>query len=237
MRFRSIFLVAASTCAIGLAVPSNASAAIAPTSMGYDLAASTSVQDPSVATVSGDTVSYKIITDSSGMPSIVDNLPGLTSTIVNNFDQYVVYNSTTDSFTLKLPPRQFDPAQVKIVQQAVSHANQDASSSDSGMAAFNAQVAARTSTRHGGVHRHWWGFTFWLDEWATNRLQAIVDTGAGAAWVAAELTSWTGIGGLSASAIAALLALTGGIVWLCDWNDRGINFEHVWGGPSWCWPR
>ena len=238
MRLRSIALTVTSVCVIGLAVPSSAGAAtVAATSTGYDLAASASVSDPSVAVVSGDATDYKLITDGSGAPYLVDNLPGLTSSVVNTFDQYVVYSPTTDQFTLKLPAKQFDPGQVQIVQQAVAFANKDATSSDSGMAAFNASVDAKKSSRHGGVHRHWWGFTFWLDEWATNRLEAAIATGSGAAWVAAELTSWTGIGGLSAGAIAALLALTGGAVWLCDWNGRGINFEHVWGGPSWCWPR
>lgn len=238
MKF-SVVGAAAIACALSVGIPSTSSAATeALTSVGYDLSTSapSAVSDPSPFAVESTPGTYKVITDSAGNPIIVESVPGLTAEIVNTFDQYVKYDAAADRFILKLPAKQFDPAQVKIVQDSVSQANKDATSSDGGMASFNASVAANKSTRHGGVHRHWWGLTLWLDEFATNRLEAALATGSGASWVAAEVTSWTGIGGLTAGAIAAILAATGGIVWLCDWNGRGINIEESWWG-SWCWPR
>jgi uncharacterized protein YraI len=91
---------------------------------------------------------------------------------------------------------------------------------------------------HGGVTKHWWGFTLWIDHGATGRLEALIAAGAGIAAVAAELTSWTGIGGVSGAGIAALLALGAGAIHLCDWRENGVNF-HVTYFPqaAACWPR
>ncbi|AEV86070.1 Wall-associated protein [Actinoplanes sp. SE50] len=94
--------------------------------------------------------------------------------------------------------------------------------------------------RHGGFSRHWWGISLYLTEWATNRLMRGFAAGSGVAWAAAELTSWTGIGGVTGGAIAALLAAMGGGIWLCDWNDRGVGFHYTYpwyGGAFWCWAR
>ncbi|MFI5933073.1 DNRLRE domain-containing protein [Actinoplanes sp. NPDC051494] len=94
--------------------------------------------------------------------------------------------------------------------------------------------------RHGGFKRHWWGISLYLTEWATNRLMRGLAAGSGIAWVAAELTSWTGIGGLTGGAIAALMAAMGGAIWACDWHDRGVGFHYTYpwyGGGFWCWPR
>lgn len=240
MRLQLALAAVAASATIALAAPPLASAAtMAPTSTGYDLAASASaIQDPSIAVVSSDPSTYKVLTDSNGAPFIADNLPGLTASVVNTFDQYVTYNAASDSFTLKLPPKQFDPGQVSVVQQAIADANKDGTSSDSGMAAFNASVDAKKSSRHGGVHRHWWGWTIWIDHWATVKLQGLLYGGAAAAAIAAEFTSWTGIGGLTGGMIAAILGAAGWAVsYVCDWNGRGVNFEHIKGGPTWCWPR
>lgn len=239
MRLRHAAVAVASVCAIGMVAPSVANAATpAATSTGYDLAASAiAVQDPSVSAVSADSSGYKVMTDSSGSPYLMDNLAGMTPAVVNTFDQYVTYNASSDSFTLKLPAKQFDPSQVKVVQEAITQANKDTASSDTGIAAFNTNVTAMKSSRHGGVHRHWWGWTIWIDNYATGKLQKLFWAGAGAAAIAAEFTSWTGIGGVTAGMIGAILGAIGAFLGVCNWNGRGINFEHVWGGATWCWAR
>lgn len=41
------------------------------------------------------------------------------------------------------------------------------------------------------IRWYWYGFTLYLSEWATNRVEAALAVGCGAAWLAAEITSWT----------------------------------------------
>lgn len=55
------------------------------------------------------------------------------------------------------------------------------------------------------IRWYWYGFTLYLSEWATGRVEAALAVGA--AWLAAEITSWTGIGGITGGGIVALLAL------------------------------
>lgn len=88
------------------------------------------------------------------------------------------------------------------------------------------------------IRWYWYGFTLYLSEWATSRVERALAAGCGAAWLAAEITSWTGIGGLTGGAIAALLALGEGGLWLCDWNDAGVGLHFLYFPPGmWCWPR
>lgn len=69
-------------------------------------------------------------------------------------------------------------------------------------------------------------------------MEAALAAGCGAAWLAAEITSWTGIGGLTGGAIATLLALGSAGVWLRDWNNAGVGLHFLYYPPSmWCWPR
>jgi RHS repeat-associated protein len=89
----------------------------------------------------------------------------------------------------------------------------------------------------GGVSSNWFGTTIWFDEFSTQRLEAMFAFGSGAAWTAAEVTAWTGVGGLTGGAIAAILAAAAGGLWLCDWNGRGVQIEITRIGVPLCLPR
>jgi hypothetical protein len=97
-------------------------------------------------------------------------------------------------------------------------------------------VPPRT-VRHGGVTQTLLHTSIWLDEFATSILVKGLFAGSGAAWVAAEVTSWTGVGGLSGGAIAAILALGGALIALRDLNGRGIVLLSGIIPPSGCLPR
>lgn len=156
--------------------------------------------------------------------------------LIAKVDRYVKLDRNR-KFVLNVPASvaAADPAAFAEATEAINLAN-------AVQLPANADVQDGTVTvlaSHGGFSSHWWGFTVWLDHWATGRLVAGVAAGSGAAWVAAELTAWTGIGGLSGGAIAALLALGAGGILVCDWNDNGINI-HIATIPTvvvWCWPR
>lgn len=75
---------------------------------------------------------------------------------------------------------------------------------------------------HGGVTQTLLRTTIWLDEYATSILIKGLFVGSGVAWVAAEVTAWTGVGALAGGAVAAILALGGALIQLCDLRGQGI---------------
>jgi len=154
--------------------------------------------------------------------------------LIAKYDKYVSIKGEKYVFSAPAGAPQADKAEIL---SAVATANKSVSASIGTFAPSRGAQFFSSTTAHGGTNFHWWGYTIWLDKWATGRLEALVATGSGASWVAAELTSWTGIGGLGAGAIAALLAATGGVIWLFDWNNNAINFECLYVGESWVWAR
>ncbi|GAA3795979.1 hypothetical protein [Cellulomonas soli] len=90
---------------------------------------------------------------------------------------------------------------------------------------------------HGSATSYWWGWSIWLDHWATGRLTAVFNTAAAASGLTAAIMAWTGVGGGLAAVIAGVLWAGGAVFSLCDWNDRGINYKYVNGVGSVCWAR
>jgi hypothetical protein len=183
-------------------------------------------------------------TASSGV--ILNDVAGLTEQAILRYDRYVTY-SPSRGFVAAIPAKvvKSDPSGAATVRRSVAASNHTLSrltgtyvvSSAAGVTTVSSGGVVSLATRHGGINFSWWGITLWLDEYATNILVSGLAAGSGAAWVAAELTSWTGVGGLSGGAIAALLALGAAAIHLCDWNGRGVGFHLSYIGVGWCWAR
>ncbi|MFC6356584.1 hypothetical protein [Luethyella okanaganae] len=80
----------------------------------------------------------------------------------------------------------------------------------------------------------WYGWQLKIDSCKAAQLVASVSAGAGVATVAGLLTSWTGIGGISAGAIAAVLAAGAGFLAVCAAPGKGMILNLAWTGIPWC---
>ena len=96
----------------------------------------------------------------------------------------------------------------------------------------------------GGVNRlsfHWWGVRVDLDSYWTKKLLAAINTGAGAAGIAAALAAAGVIsspGALPAGVAAGILAIGSGVISFCA-NDNGVSLYVTYNGMPWCggfWP-
>lgn len=217
------------------AVAVSATMLTATTPAGAAIAAPSSLSTAGVATA-----------DASPSTGVGYNGESVDAALVAKFDRYVWYSETASRYTISVPAAvaKADAAGTATARAAVRAANH-ASLTGSYQVVSRGQVVtshglslqAPTYGKHGGISKHWWGISLWLDHWATGRLRAILATGGGIAAVAAALTSWTGVGGISGGAIAAILAFGSAALWLCDWHDRGVTLNaYIIGGVT-CWPR
>ena len=82
----------------------------------------------------------------------------------------------------------------------------------------------------GGVSakKRWYGVQINLSGREAEGLAWALATGSGAAWLAAELTSPTVIGGISFGVIAAAMALSAGAVGGLNWlkRSKGVSFNY-----------
>ena len=173
----------------------------------------------------------------------------LDQAVIARFDPYVTYAEGT-RYVLNAPADVVaaDPAGYAAAQATIANTNATLAqvtglkpngSNLSSARATGKSVSGDFLGTHGSASTHWWGVSVYLDHWATGRLAAVITVGAAASTVAALVTSWTGIGGLSAGGIAAILALGVSVIKACDWNDRGIGMHLEWVTVplSWCWAR
>ncbi len=210
-----------------------------------------SFAQPAFATVSksASIAVDSISAESGGSAELSRRFANLDSETIAKFDQYVNW-SRSGGFVAKVPGAvsEADPVAARAVAATIALSNKQLRSATGSITVETHQgvllLGGRASlssidrwTRHGGVTFSWWGITLWLDNYATNILVKGVAAGSGAAWVAAELTSWTGVGGLSGGAIAALLSLGAAGINACNWNDRGVGFHLAYVGVAWCWAR
>ena len=173
----------------------------------------------------------------------------LDPSVISRCDPYVTYTAST-RYVLNAPADVVaaDTAGYDAAQLAIANAN--ATSGElTGLkmgcqnvddALTGASKTVNASGSHGSGSVSWWGVSLYLDNWATNRIIAMIMGGAALSSAAAALTSWTGVGGLSGGAIAALFGLGAGALKICNWNDRGvgIHLERLTTIPlSWCWAR
>jgi hypothetical protein len=91
----------------------------------------------------------------------------------------------------------------------------------------------------GGVNKlsfHWWGIEVNLDSYWTKKLLAAINTGAGAAGIAAALAGAGVIsspGALPAGVAAGILAIGSGVISFCS-NDDGVSLYLTYTGMPWC---
>lgn len=174
-------------------------------------------------------------------PHSTSALPNSARLTAAQIAKYATYVSADASgrYTVSIPASVVaaDPAMARVVRSSVATANKQLTQSAVSVTASKAGMVATLGGTHGGGSINWWGVSLWLDETATNQLIALIGAGAATTKLVAVLTSWTGIGGLSATAIAAILTIGALAIHLCDWNGRGVNFHLAWIGPSWCSPR
>jgi hypothetical protein len=91
----------------------------------------------------------------------------------------------------------------------------------------------------GGVNKlsfHWWGVRVDLDSYWTKKLLAAINTGAGAAGIAAALAAAGVIsspGALPAGVAAGILAIGSGVIGFCS-NDNGVSLYVTYNGMPWC---
>jgi hypothetical protein len=79
---------------------------------------------------------------------------------------------------------------------------------------------------------HWWGFGLKLNERETTRLLKVLGTASAAGWVAAELSAAGYItlpASVPAGLIAAILALSGAVIYMVD-NGYGVTIGETWWG-------
>ena len=90
------------------------------------------------------------------------------------------------------------------------------------------------------IKPRWYGFDIYLSSDECEGLAWALTTGAGGAWLAAELHAPTIIGGIAWGVIAASLALAAGATGLINWasNGRGIIYHHeVFYNSGWITPQ
>lgn len=91
----------------------------------------------------------------------------------------------------------------------------------------------------GGVNElsfHWWGIRVDLDSYWTKKLLAAINTGAGAAGIAAALAAAGVIsspGALPTGVAAGILAIGSGVIGFCS-NDNGVSLYVTYNGMPWC---
>lgn len=175
---------------------------------------------------------------SSSSTTVFPNSARLTAAQIAKYGRYVSVD-TSGRFTVSIPAPVVaaDPAMAGVVRNSVATANVQLTKSAVSAKASKAGAMATLGGSHGGGSINWWGVSMWLDHWAVDKLATLIAGGAATVTLVAAVTSWTGIGGLSAGAIAALLAIGAAAIKLCDWNGRGVSFHLAWIGPSWCWAR
>lgn len=172
----------------------------------------------------------------------------LTQELIEKYSPYVSRAGTTYQFTPPEELRVAAPDEVALVEQTVSTTNVSIASGrievageDGATYYLDMQPSAfEDNGSHGGVEMKWWGHQLWLDDWASQKLRDLLTAGAGISAIAAEVTSWTGVGGLSGGAIAGIIALGSAGLDLCNWNGNGITLNVPYtapAAPSWCWPR
>jgi len=96
-------------------------------------------------------------------------------------------------------------------------------------------VAAKSSCAgQNNGSTQWFGLQLKIDSCKANTLIAMMAGGAATATIAGVLTSWTGIGGISAGLIAGLLGLGSAIVAGCAARGTGLILDLAWTGLPWC---
>jgi hypothetical protein len=169
----------------------------------------------------------------------------VTKELVEKYSPYVVQDGNQFRFDPPENLKSENAQEVSQVQEIVDTTNESITSGKTEVVGQDGKTQTletepgvlEASGSHGGFEYKWWGVQFWLDNWATNRLVSILGAGATGSAVAAEFTAWTGIGGLSGGAIAAILGLGAAGAQLCNWKDNGITLNAPYTGAAWCWPR
>ncbi|PWC05589.1 hypothetical protein [Agromyces badenianii] len=101
---------------------------------------------------------------------------------------------------------------------------------------YTAAAAAACNGRNGGSTM-WYGWQLRIDSCKSSILIASVGGGASVAVIAGLLTSWTGIGGISAGAIAAVLGLGTAFLSICAAPGNGMGLNLAYTGTPWCWTQ
>lgn len=98
--------------------------------------------------------------------------------------------------------------------------------------------AARASCKgQTGGSTQWYGWQLKINSCQSATLIASIGAGAGVATAAALFNSWTGVGGISARAIAALITAGVGILNICNASGNGMILNLAWTGTPWCWQQ
>lgn len=130
------------------------------------------------------------------------------------------------------------PANKAILQQFLNKANLEYREVLSSLPSSSKVVVGHEVTAAGGgVIFHWWGKTLWLNNLNSYRLSALLAGGASVAGLTAFITSVTGVGGVVAGGIAAVLGVASAGSLICNWNMRGVNIHLPNVGGVWCTPR
>lgn len=77
--------------------------------------------------------------------------------------------------------------------------------------------AGRNSLDYTGIQ-----LNAYLNSCNSARLLGMVNQGAGVAVIAAAVTGWTGVRGVTAGAIAGVFAISGGLITTCSARGRGM---------------
>lgn len=218
---------------VTIAALSVSSLSIAPTAMAVTSGVAPESAETTTS-LSGDTGDQQTITR-----------PGLTRELIEKYDPYVSTVGNSFQFSPTDQMREESPGEVAAVQNAVDSTNASiASGVTTGTTPEGETYTISTPAgemyvdgSHGGFELKWYGFEIWLDDWASNQLSNLLEGGAGASVIAAQLTSWTGIGELSGDAIAGILVIGAVGVRECNWNGRGIGIHWAPFTGAWCWPR
>src|SRR5690349_22235380 len=83
---------------------------------------------------------------------------------------------------------------------------------------------------------HWWGIELDLDSNMTNRVEGLMNAGAGGAALVAVLAAEGVIsspGAFPSGAASAIMWMGAGVVQACS-NSNGVQFYMTWNGAPWC---
>lgn len=99
----------------------------------------------------------------------------------------------------------------------VTHASVDESMLNVAEAATPRACVGRNSLDYTGIQ-----LNAYLNSCNSSRVLGMVNQGAGVGVIAAAVTSWTGVGGVAAGAIAGALAISSGLITTCTAKGRGM---------------
>lgn len=97
-----------------------------------------------------------------------------------------------------------------------------------------AGASARACSGQNSITPQWYGNQVQLDSCMTNRVLGALNSGAGAAGIAAILSSAAAPIAAVAGVLAGVLVVMSGAVGICSADGNGFVLHQVWTGQSWC---